>query len=665
MSRQSRSRGSHEHGDAGRPHESAAVGRRSAVQSVYGLGGGTPLEEGTRDRLEATAQTDLSDVRVHSGSASAEAADALFAKAFTVGSDIHFGAGRYDAGGDGLLAHEVAHTVQQTGTSGAPQAKPTVEVSQPGDACEREADAFAAAFTWDVPHPVTPASAPSDVIARDPLDGGVPLPAGVPDAESEPAATDVGAAPMCSPEDEAQHQLVCEAALDEAQGSAGVCLDEGPAVEPAGPACNIDLSSRPFNEVLSELMADQGMEAGAITTAWEAVQRSTASAYGELFDRVGGFQRAMDSFLNAVAAAEAAGATSAATSFRSAANTVLGVATVALEQTVRTRIATAATSAIQNAISANIACLPDQIDAALTGALVLPALGPLDLTTGTARDVRLRLTTAFHTYRQTAQAALEGVAATVFRPYITGDARGLHLEMLTDADQTARVAQDNAGAGNATLDAGHLHAESANAVNLQSMAWDLYQYQATSNDGAELVGNIVAGTNMNFDIRMIAVSGSATVNYDSFVGNEVDLADIHAEHDVPPHGHTGDPQSQQSVYAHFMHERYYDATHSGDDMTTIAANFQTLDAQRTMLQTQFNGFPANVQAALQGSPPTPPLTPAEVATAQAYANAVTAFNQAWTNNQNAFDARFNAAHTYAIEHENEFNEERGYAQRPT
>jgi Domain of unknown function (DUF4157) len=54
-------------------------------------------------------------VRIHTDSASAAAARAVDATAFTVGSDIFFGAGRFRPGtpdGDRLLAHELTHVVQ-------------------------------------------------------------------------------------------------------------------------------------------------------------------------------------------------------------------------------------------------------------------------------------------------------------------------------------------------------------------------------------------------------------------------------------------------------------------------------------------------------------------------------------------------------------------------
>jgi peptidoglycan hydrolase-like protein with peptidoglycan-binding domain len=63
------------------------------------------------------------------------------ARACATGQDIHFGAGEYkpeDPFGMHLLAHEVAHTVQQGAGGGGPQTK--LEVSEPGDALEGEAD---------------------------------------------------------------------------------------------------------------------------------------------------------------------------------------------------------------------------------------------------------------------------------------------------------------------------------------------------------------------------------------------------------------------------------------------------------------------------------------------------------------------------------------------
>lgn len=108
---------------------------------------GSPLPGDLRDRFEGSLGADLSAVRVHTGADSQIAADAVGARAYTVGQDIHFGAGHYDpssAFGTHLLAHEVAHTVQQQGASPTRQHK--LEVSTPGDTAEVEADRAADAM---------------------------------------------------------------------------------------------------------------------------------------------------------------------------------------------------------------------------------------------------------------------------------------------------------------------------------------------------------------------------------------------------------------------------------------------------------------------------------------------------------------------------------------
>jgi hypothetical protein len=122
-------------------------------------GAGAPLGAGVRTRMENTLGADLSGVRVHTGGDSAQAAEAFGARAFTVGSDVHFGHGEFAPGskeGDRLLAHELTHVVQ--GQKSGIQRKADAghdggaghgdheagghEVSEPGDAAEHEADAM-------------------------------------------------------------------------------------------------------------------------------------------------------------------------------------------------------------------------------------------------------------------------------------------------------------------------------------------------------------------------------------------------------------------------------------------------------------------------------------------------------------------------------------------
>jgi hypothetical protein len=80
------------------------------------LGSGRPLDASTRAFFEPRFEQDLSEVRVHTGAKAAESARAVNALAYTVEQDIVFGAEQYSPGTSGgrlLLAHELAHVVQQ------------------------------------------------------------------------------------------------------------------------------------------------------------------------------------------------------------------------------------------------------------------------------------------------------------------------------------------------------------------------------------------------------------------------------------------------------------------------------------------------------------------------------------------------------------------------
>jgi hypothetical protein len=104
-------------------------------------GAGTGLDPGVAGRLGASLG-DLSDVRVHTDETADTLNRSVSARAFATGTDVYFAKGEYNPGsasGDKLIAHELAHVVQQRGAS----ASGPLTVSQPGDAMEREADAVA------------------------------------------------------------------------------------------------------------------------------------------------------------------------------------------------------------------------------------------------------------------------------------------------------------------------------------------------------------------------------------------------------------------------------------------------------------------------------------------------------------------------------------------
>jgi len=80
------------------------------------LGGGTPLSDSVRADMEARFGTSFSDVRIHTGPNAQTASSALGAAAFTHGPDVVFGQGSFapeSGAGKRLLAHELAHVVQQ------------------------------------------------------------------------------------------------------------------------------------------------------------------------------------------------------------------------------------------------------------------------------------------------------------------------------------------------------------------------------------------------------------------------------------------------------------------------------------------------------------------------------------------------------------------------
>jgi outer membrane protein OmpA-like peptidoglycan-associated protein len=96
-------------------HASAEV--PSSVDAVLRTAG-EPLDAATRSFMEPRFGYDFSQVRVHTDSDAAQSARDVGALAFTVSNHIAFAGGQYapgSVGGNRLLAHELAHVVQQGG----------------------------------------------------------------------------------------------------------------------------------------------------------------------------------------------------------------------------------------------------------------------------------------------------------------------------------------------------------------------------------------------------------------------------------------------------------------------------------------------------------------------------------------------------------------------
>jgi hypothetical protein len=127
-------------------------------------GGGQALDPVTRDSMSRSIGYDFGDVRVHASAEADELSHHLKALAFTIGNDVFFRAGQFDpesASGQELIAHELAHVVQQDSRSIGTTDRMTVNA--PGDANEQAADAVAQSV---MSRSTVDASAPASAVVQ-------------------------------------------------------------------------------------------------------------------------------------------------------------------------------------------------------------------------------------------------------------------------------------------------------------------------------------------------------------------------------------------------------------------------------------------------------------------------------------------------------------------
>jgi hypothetical protein len=122
----------------------SSAGPASAPPGVHDVlrGPGTPLDGATRAMLEPRFGHSFAQVRVHADGRAAESAAAVGAHAYTVGRDVVFGAGKYapaSADGRRLIAHELAHVVQQSAASSS-TLQPSLAIGAVDAPEEREAE---------------------------------------------------------------------------------------------------------------------------------------------------------------------------------------------------------------------------------------------------------------------------------------------------------------------------------------------------------------------------------------------------------------------------------------------------------------------------------------------------------------------------------------------
>jgi hypothetical protein len=104
---------------------------------------GQPLDRASRAFFEPRFGHDFSQVRVHADETAARSARAVNATAYTVGNHIVLGrdaSAPSTPGGSRLLAHELAHVVQQSSGTRPRPAPAAMVIGSPDDATEREAE---------------------------------------------------------------------------------------------------------------------------------------------------------------------------------------------------------------------------------------------------------------------------------------------------------------------------------------------------------------------------------------------------------------------------------------------------------------------------------------------------------------------------------------------
>jgi outer membrane protein OmpA-like peptidoglycan-associated protein len=152
--------------DRKNPVTAAAIRRPQSPLPADVSDGGRGLEPDVRASFERRFDHDFSRVRVHADAAAARSAWTAAAAAYTIGSDIVFGAGMYrpnSHAGQTLLAHELAHVVQQQRPSGG-AAKTSAHESEAANAATRVARGERAAVSLAAPV----------AMQRQPLPGAVP-----------------------------------------------------------------------------------------------------------------------------------------------------------------------------------------------------------------------------------------------------------------------------------------------------------------------------------------------------------------------------------------------------------------------------------------------------------------------------------------------------------
>jgi hypothetical protein len=204
---------------------------------------GQPLDAETRAFFEPRFGHDFSDVRAHTDAIAARSARAVDARAYTFASHIAFADGAYNPQTDEgrhLLAHELAHTLQQEGNSNSIKrsSNQALEINKANAPAEREADRITAEV-MEGRRVSSPSGIHAPTLSRQPAGGA--------GAESQRPASQRNAAASAQPERFAPNVDLGRMSRYY-NGRADALLNRGPAMAHAlsgrggdAPPCQIDL----------------------------------------------------------------------------------------------------------------------------------------------------------------------------------------------------------------------------------------------------------------------------------------------------------------------------------------------------------------------------------------------------------------------------------------
>jgi hypothetical protein len=129
---------------------------------------GKRLDSATRGYMERRLGHDFGKVRIHAGDTETKSAEAIGALAYTVGSDVVFGKDQYSphtASGRKLIAHELTHVVQQSGTVDLRRPQ-RLAIGAADDAFERQAEMAARSLAQSTPTRTAPSLSRTPAVQR-------------------------------------------------------------------------------------------------------------------------------------------------------------------------------------------------------------------------------------------------------------------------------------------------------------------------------------------------------------------------------------------------------------------------------------------------------------------------------------------------------------------